>query len=119
MPCLHRGRSAARRVAALLATAVAAAVHAENQIANWTPQAGSTSWSDPLNWTPQTVPANNGTTVFNAIVPNNSIIAFDLPNPTTISGMSFGSGGTLTIASGSQLVISDVGVMRGNWVASS
>src|SRR5947199_10226023 len=71
-----------------------------NQIATWTGGAGDGKWSSAGNWSPTVVPANDASNLFNVIVGNSVNLTFDLAAPTTINGISFGTGGSLTLGAG-------------------
>ncbi|WP_254955332.1 hypothetical protein, partial [Cyanobium sp. Cruz-8H5] len=101
--------------AALACSMGATQLHAQvNQIASWTGGAGNGLWSDPLNWSPQVVPINDGLNQYNVIIPPNVNLTFDLPTPTTISGISHGTGGSLGFSNGRQLTVSNVSVLGSN-----
>lgn len=83
-------------------------------VATWTGGGDGTRYSDPANWNIGVVPIN-GATNYNVVVPTGRNIIFDAPG--SISGISYGSGGSITVASGVAFNVNSVASLNSNIIA--
>jgi len=72
------------RAALILAFLMLGAASAMGQVTTTYVGPNEGLWSDPANWDMGMVPDGIG---FNAIIPNNRTVVFDLPDPTTINAL--------------------------------
>ena len=79
-------------------------------VAIWTGGGDGTSYSDPANWNIGVVPINGGGTNYNVIVPDGENISFDISG--SISGISYGSGGSIEIVGGINFEINSVALLN-------
>lgn len=70
-------------------------------------------WSVAGNWNVGQVPVNSAGATFNAIVPSNLAVEFDLDGARTLSGMNLQPGSLLDVKAGRQLTVSGVSVIAG------
>lgn len=80
--------------------------------------ANNGNWNTPGNWNLGVVPVNSGGSTFNAIVPTNTTVQFDVDGASAISGLNLQSGALLNISSGRQLTVTGVSVTAGMIAAS-
>ena len=73
-------------------------------------------WNSAANWTCGVVPANGGGFTYNAIIPVNITVNFDLPGYTELTGFNLSSGATLSL-DGQQFKILGVAVQAGTLLA--
>lgn len=71
------------------------------------------NWNASANWNIGQVPLNGPGGLFNAIVPQNTTVQFDVDGESTISGLNLQPGSLLNIEEGRQLVVSGVSVTAG------
>lgn len=81
-------------------------------LATWTGAGDGSSYSDPNNWSNGVVPINSGTTTYNVLVPNNHNIVFDVAG--SISGISYGTGGSITLGNGVAFNVNSVASLGSN-----
>lgn len=93
---MHQPRPTAALLLALAGAALTPAARAQTTSRYVGPNNGF--WSEPTNWNPVGVPANDGQNAFNVIVPANVTVNFDLPVPTTVTGTSFEPGSRVNLA---------------------
>ena len=85
--------------------------HANAQnVATWTGGGDGVSYSDPDNWSNGVVPINEGGMTYNVIVPDGQNIIFDAAG--SISGLSYGSGGSITVQNGVEFAVNSVATLN-------
>jgi hypothetical protein len=85
------------------------------QLATWTGNGDGVSYSDPANWSGGVVPINSGGSNFNVLVPNNANINFNVSG--SISGISYGTGGSITVATGVNFNVNSIASLGSNITA--
>jgi hypothetical protein len=76
------------------------------QLATWTGNGDGVSYSDPANWSGGVVPINSGSSSFNVLVPDGTNINFNVSG--SISGISFGTGGSINVSTGVNFNVNSV-----------
>lgn len=75
--------------------------------------ANNGNWNTPGNWNLGVVPVNGPGETFNAIVPANITVQFDVPGQSILTGLNLQGGSALNISGARQLSISGVSVIGG------
>ena len=81
--------------------------------ATWTGAGGTTSYSDPANWSipgnPGAIPVNDVTDQFNVIIPASAMVELDIATPNTIGVQDFtlGAGAKLSVRPGRAYTVLD------------
>lgn len=75
--------------------------------------ANNGNWNTPGNWNLGVVPINSESATFNAIIPTNTAVQFNVDGISTISGLNLLAGSSLNLSTGRQLTVAGVSVIAG------
>lgn len=112
-----RGGVSARSVALAAGLIVSlSAVRAEaQQTVTFTGAGGNSLWSNPLNWSPNVVPINSGSTQYVVVIPDNRIVRVDLTMPVNfaVNSISLSASGRIEVIDSRQVQVSSESLIRG------
>jgi hypothetical protein len=119
----HRARRILAAAGLCLAMASAPGlgrVAAGQTVVTWTGGAGDGNWSNPLNWNPNVVPNNSGSTLYRVVVPSGVTVVVDPTVPATlqIEELVLGTGSALSLRAGRALTVHGAADIRGSVDAS-
>jgi hypothetical protein len=87
----------------------------------WNNLGGDGEYANPANWNPVVVPLNDGGTAYLVVIPASASVSYDFPVSTagTITSLTLGDGGTLTIDPAESLTVLGDADVAGRIVANA